>query len=275
MYADDTNISLSAKNAATLRQLINNELSNLNKWLQVNKLSLNISKTEYMIIGSRQRLSAMTDNQALEISIEGKEISRVNETKSLGVYIDETLSWKKHIDEISKKISSGIGALKRLRPFISQSTAVKIYKSLIEPHFDYCSGVWYGISNTLCDKLQKLQNRAARVVTKSNYDTSASSLLKLLKWDDLTTRRKKLLAVSMYKSLRGLFPSYLESMFVSCDTAYNLRDIENKLSLPKPRTDYLKRSFSYCGAALWNSLPPEIRGADSLPHFKQMINKHF
>ena len=151
-----------------------------------------------------------TDSLCYEIKTEdfkdGKKITRVAESKSLGVYIDETLSWKKHMKELSKKIASGIGALKRLMPFISKDTAVIIYKALIEPHFDYCSSVWYGISDTLSQKLQKLQNRAARVITKSTYDTSAKPLLNSLNWDDLATRRKKQLLISVFKSIHGLSP---------------------------------------------------------------------
>ena len=78
-------------------------------------------------------------------------------SKSLGLIIDENLSWKAHIHEISKKVSSGIGALRRVRPFVSMHTAIKIYKGLIEPHFDYCSAVWDGLSEQLSEKLQKLQ----------------------------------------------------------------------------------------------------------------------
>ena len=274
MYADDTNLTVSADNLADLKHKMNLELANINQWLRVNKLSLNITKTEYMVIGSRQRLRAITDGQSIELSIEGKEISRVKEAKSLGMVIDDSLSWNKHAEETCKKISCGIGMLKRLRPFINQSTAVDIYKSLIEPHFDYCSGVWYGTSKTMCDRLQKLQNRAARVITKSDIDKSATSLRKLLNWDDVDSRRKKQLAISMYKSIHGLCPSYIKDMFVSRSLVHDLRNMKHKLSLPKPRTDYLKKSFSYCGAEVWNSLPPEIRGAKSLSLFKKKINQH-
>ena len=104
-----------------------------------------------------------------------------------------------NIEEISKKISSAIGALKRIRPFISESTALQIYQALILPHFDYCSPVWDELSVTLSDKLQKLQNRAARVITRSSYDTSASILLNRLNWDNLSTRRKKLKVTLMFK----------------------------------------------------------------------------
>ena len=75
-----------------------------------------------------------------------------------------------------KKESSGIGALKRVRPFVSMHTAIKIYKGLIEPHFDYSIAVWGGLTQQLSEKLQKLQNRAIRVITKSRYDTNSRYL---------------------------------------------------------------------------------------------------
>ena len=101
-------------------------------------------------------------------------------------------------------------------------------------------------------KIQKLQNRAARVLTYSNYDADAGYLFELL---------------------YGLAPDYLCSKFKRRETAYNLRDSENKLNVPLPRTNYYKNSFSYSGATLWNSLPREIRQAESLGLFKRLIKE--
>ena len=170
-------------------------------------------------------------------------------------------------------MSSAIGALKCIRPFISESSALQIYQALILPHFDYCSSVWDELNVTLSDKLQKLQNRAARVITRSSYDTSTSSLLKRLHWDDLSTRRKKLKATLMFKTIKGLSPLYLQNLFSIRSTSYNLRDSEIKLDLPKPRTNYRKRSFGYSGALLWNSLPVNLRKTDSLGRFKREIDR--
>ena len=191
------------------------------------------------------------------------------------MYIDENLSWKAHITHISKKISSGIGALKRLRPFVSTDTAIKIYNSLIRPHFDYCSPVWDGMCGLLNDKLQKLQNRAARVILKCGYDTSSSVLLDRLGWDNISLSFKKQKAVMMHKVVNDLTPAYLNEMFTNTDTGYTLRNNENKLQLPKPRTDYLKRSFCYDGAAVWNKLPENIRTTSSLRVFRKKLKKHF
>ena len=105
------------------------------------------------------------------------EINRVESIKSLGVYIDNHLTWTKHIDEISKKIASAIGALKRIRPYMTTNTAVQVYQALIQPHFDYCFLVWDGLGETVSCKMQKLQNQMARVMMRANYDASAGILL--------------------------------------------------------------------------------------------------
>ena len=147
MYANDTSISIAASSLSELKLALNAELANLHEWLNVNKLSLNIAKTEFMLIGSRQRLATTIDH-SLTVQIKGHEIDGVPHTKSLGVYIDQNLSWSKHVNETAKIVtfSSGIGALKRLRPFICEDTAILLYRALIESYFDYCCPVWGGLS---------------------------------------------------------------------------------------------------------------------------------
>ena len=239
-----------------LKQALTPELSNLICWLKAHKLSLNVTKTELMIIGSRQRLSVQ--NEDVEIRIDDQIIKRVGHTKSLGVTIDAHLTWCRHVKEISKKVSSAIGALKRVRPFIPKETAIQIYNALILPNFDYCSTVWDYLSGYLSDKLQKLQNRAARIITKLPFDTNSDHLLSTRNWERLSIRRKKQKALMMCKTMNGLTPEYLQRLFAQSYSNYNLRNSEGKLALPKPRTNYLKHSFSYSGATLWNNLPDKM-----------------
>ena len=129
MFADDTSVSYAAKSMDELQSVINSELVNLHKWLNTNKLSLNIAKTEFMIIGSRQRISAMDDriyywNQRLW----GREswFSQI-----AGGNIDKHSNWSIHIEKISKKIVSAIGALKRIRLYVTTNTAIQVYRALI------------------------------------------------------------------------------------------------------------------------------------------------
>ena len=80
-------------------------------------------------------------------------------------------------------------------------------------------------------------------------------------------------AVMMYKTMNDLAPEYLQSLFSQRHSAYNLRNSEGRLTLSKPSTNYLKRSFSYSGAMLWNNLPKNFKNAATVKHFKRNIKK--
>ncbi len=111
MFADDTTVS--GKPLHDVEVAINHDLSNVNQWLCANKLSLNLVKTEYILIGSRHNINNILATP--KVFVGDIPIKRVRETKALGVYIDEFLSWEKHIDKIAKKVSSGIGAIRKLK----------------------------------------------------------------------------------------------------------------------------------------------------------------
>ena len=136
------------------------------------------------------------------------------------------------------KISSSIGALKHIRSHVPMTLLLTMYNSLIQPQFDYCSVVWEGLGINLTDKLQKLQNGAARIITHSPSNASSGPLLESLGWDRLSTRRSKLLAVEMFKVYNNLVPPCLLEKFTKSQNAYNLRGSSTKLSLPLPKTNF-------------------------------------
>ena len=108
------------------------------------------------------------------MEINGTQLNRVNFTKSLGVLIDENLTWSNHINAITKNISSGIGSIKRISHCVPPATLHTIHRGLVQSHFDYCSVVWGNCAKTLSDKLQILQNRAVRVLTNTCDDADAN-----------------------------------------------------------------------------------------------------
>lgn len=273
MYADDTHLTYSSGDTESIQSCLNSDLISISHWLTANKLTLNRSKTEFMLIGSSQRLNCL--NEPIVLQIDGQEIKQVSSCKSLGVVIDATLSWSDHVHTLSKKVASGIGAIKRIRYCVPPTTLSLIYNSLVQSYFDYCSVVWGNCGQTLVEKLQKLQNRAARVLTFSNHDSDADELLNHLNWVNLESQRQKTKAVMVYKSINGLAPEYLTSKFIMRNdvTSYCTRDSEGKLAIPFPRTNYFKNTFSYSGPVLWNGLPLETRKAESLNTFRKLITK--
>ena len=139
MFADDTNITVTANCFSDLENMVNNELESIEQWLIANKLSFNVIKTEYLLVCSNHKAAQLTF--PLRIRLGDDPIKRVKAAKSLGVYIDEHLSWSNHIDYIAKKISSGIAGLKQIRPFVPTEVLINIFKSLVLPYFDYCDVV--------------------------------------------------------------------------------------------------------------------------------------
>ena len=187
-----------------------------------------------------------------------------------------TSKWDDHIQIISKKVASGISAIKRVRNFVFHETLLTIYRALVQPHFNYCSAVWGNCNEGLSEKLQKLQNRAARIISFSNYHASLNELFQALNWRKLEQLRKVDLSILMYKTLYHETPEYLSSKFINRTdvTPYHSRNTVNKPTLPLPRTEHFKKSFSCVGAALWNSLPDHLRQASSLTSFKSKIRSH-
>ena len=129
------------------------------------------------------------------------------------------------INYLKLKIASGIGAIKRIRSFVPLSALYCVYNALIQSQFDYCNIVWGNCGKTSFDRLQKLQNRAARVLTFSRYDADANRLFRQINWKDLSSQFQIQKALMVCKSLNDLVPGHLSSKFVKrYDTCYSLRD---------------------------------------------------
>ena len=126
--------------------------------------------------------------------------------------IDDRLDWSGHIEKVTKKVASGIGAINRIRHLVPEATLQLIYQALIQPHFDYCNIVWGNCGITFRNKVQKLQNRAASVLTYSSYDVDAGHLFKLLRWKNLACQQQ-----FYFKELRwftGLCTGWLQTILV-------------------------------------------------------------
>jgi hypothetical protein len=272
LYADDTQIFASSDNYDELVELLNSDLKNISRWLSDNKLQHHTTKTKLMFIGSRYNIKNKIGDKL--VTFKNKPLKRYRSFKCLGVELDEHLSWEVHINAICKKVGAGIGVLKRTKPFVPNETLHIIYKALILPYFDYCSPLWDNCGIVLKEKLQRFQNRAARVLTGVSYDTNSSELLERLNWKNLENRFRFNKVVLVYNILNNGTAPCLREFFSARsnnDNDYHLRNYDTDLSLPKPKKEFLKRSFRYSGAVLWNSLSAEAKSAHSIYCFKRLI----
>ena len=271
LYADDTQIYASSDNYDELVNFLNSDLENISRWLSDNKLQHHATKTKLMFIGSPYNIRNKIGDKS--VTLRNTPLLRYRSFKCLGVAIDEHLSWEVHVNTICKKISAGIGVLKRTKPFVHNETLHTIYMALTQPYFDYCSPLWDNCGVLLKEKLQRFQNRAARVVTRAKFDVSSSELLELLNWKNLENRFKLNKLILMYNILNNGTAPCLRDFFSarSDNNNYNLRNYDTDLSIPKPKKEFLKRSFRYRGAVLWNSLSYEAKTAQSIYSFKGLI----
>ena len=155
LFADDTNLTVACETIEEVELAMNNDLARIKEWLLANKLSQNVAKTEFMLIGSDYKINNLVTQPI--IKIDQTKIKQVFISRVLGVDIDNKFKWTNHIDIVARRVSSGIGAIRRIRDFVDRDTLISVYNALIRPHFDYCSEVWDTLGNGLSNRLQKLQ----------------------------------------------------------------------------------------------------------------------
>ena len=211
LFADDTNLSCAGLDANEIETKLKRDLENVHSWLRCNKLTLNDSKTEFMVIGSRHHLTKFEDIPEISLAIRDNNIKRVTNKKSLGFIIDDQLKWGIHIDAQCKKISKNIALLRRAKSFVPLHILIKMYNALVSPHLTYCSTIWNDGSNTILNKLSKLQRRSARVITGQSYDVRSTQILESLKWMPIEDILKKREIIMTFKALTNRLPDYVQN----------------------------------------------------------------
>ena len=274
MYADDTCLCYQSSDINVLNEAINNDLKQLDTWLQGNKLSLNVAKTNSMLVSTKQKHNILKSrNEDLDLKIRNNELEIIHKTKYLGVQIDNSLNWKEHIKTVSTKVSRAIGFLKHAKTFLPKETLKTLYTAIVEPHLRYCCSVWGCAGSTELNQLQKLQNRAARIITNSSFDTPSRPLVDQLGWKTIEQLIASESKIMVFKSLHELAPQYLCDLFTrnSKCSSYVLRNSETDLRLPMKKSSNGQKCFSYRGAKVWNELPADTKQASSLNSFKKSI----
>ena len=192
LFADDTNIYLEAKSLHILENIINKELKKLYLWLNINRLALNVEKTNYIIFHPYNKPAKAQTT----IKINNKAIKETVYIKYFGILIDYTLSWKAHIHTISKKIPRSIGIMHKLKPYLPSKVMKDVYYSLVFSQIVYGIEVWGSAFKTEVDKILILQKRVLRLITYDNYPNNIGPLRPT---DPLFYNLKILMISDMYK----------------------------------------------------------------------------
>ena len=273
MYADDTTLSTTLNTTEDTNNItnINNALKEIDLWLKLNKLSLNIDKSQYMIFHSKQKRY-----EKPKIMIEETEIEQVETFNFLGLTIDQHLTWKPHTSKISSKISRAMGIINKLKHFLPLHVKKILYSSLVLPHLNYNLILWGHHS----ERIFKLQKRIVRVTTVSKYNAHTDPLFKqlgFLKLADMYELSKYKFYYKLCNNKLPLFSQSLELVRVSDTHNYFTRRNADYI-VPRVRHVFASSSLSHCIPKLINNAPNLITTkvyTHSMQGFSNYIKKLF
>ena len=257
MFADDTTLFTtlnSNEHYGIHNERLNNELEKISIWLKVNKLSLNVKKTKAMIFHMPQKKVQLPLLQIAESNIEC-----VDNFNFLGITINKHLNWTSHVDALASKISKTIGVLSSLKHILSINILRTIYNSLIVCYLNYGVLVW-GAQSNLNNKIVKLQKRAVRIITSSNYLAHSEPIFKklyLLKLDDIY--RIQLLKF-IYKLINKQLPDYFNQNLLLYNTQRHQHATRacTNVFIPRVNHEFAKRNIRFSIAKIFNNSPDII-----------------
>ena len=271
LFADDSNVFVVSKDPAILKERMINVIQKLCKWFNANKLTINMSKTAYTIFTPDGRIPGSLNS----ITINNIVLTRVGSVKYLGIHLDDNLNWDVHINEITKKLTKTIQALKIVSNFISTEHKRILYYAYIYSTIQYGIEVYSQGNKGGMKKIQIKQNRALKVLYKKDFLTPTLELhreAKVLLVNDIA---KLNILKFVYKQRHGETPDafrnyYIENMFIH---AHNTRQAKN-LHITTNKNKFGRKSLKYRGAVYWNETEGEIREAKSIKCFAKNIKNN-
>ena len=273
MYADDTQLYLSIEpsHISDLVTSVENCISDIKIWMLENKLQLNSDKTEAMIINPKKFLI-----HSDRLTVGEDTIYFSDSAKNLGVFLDSNLSMDTHITNLCKNIYFEIRRLRHMSSFVDTNSLKTLASSFVLSRLDYCNSLFTNMNKCQIEKLQKLQNFAAKTIMKKSFRDSATPCLMSLHWLPVKFRIKYKIAVLAYKCLNNLAPSYLSSLVELYSPIRTLRSsnsvlLKHKVGKFKTLGD---RSFSVSAPIIWNELPLALRQSSSLELFKRNLKTY-
>ena len=255
-YADDMQIYLSFESSSTVDKLsavscIEACISDINKWMLCNKLKLNNSKTEVLVIGARHR-----PHPQLDLLLVGDEhVVPTSSARNLGTVFDENMTLESHVTAICKSAFFRIRNIARIKRYLSQANIKTLIHAFVTCKLDHCNSLLIGLPCYLIKRLQMVQNCAARLVVGGRKYDPVTSVLCQLHWLPVEQRILYKILLLTYKALNGLAPLYLCDMLERYIPVRRLRSSDNYLlSIPWYNLkSYGGRAFSIVAPKLWNN----------------------
>jgi len=277
LYADDTQlyISFSSSDSVSNLNTLSSTLDSVYTWLSSNRLSVNPSKTEYLLLGNPQQRSKLVSSS---IFFRGNILTPSDKCRNLGVIFDSNLTFKNHISDVCRSSFYHIRQLRQIRASLDTNSSILLANALVSSKLDYCNSLFYNLPAKSLNRLQIVQNALARVVVPSvRRNHHITPTLRQLHWLPIPQRITFKIAFITFKTLHHKQPAYLAELLTPRhNTSHNTRssDSPNFLSVPKIYSEQGRRSFLYAAPTIWNSLPDSLRASVSVSSFLSGLKTH-
>ena len=270
LFADDTSIFFSNRDPKTIEKTMNQELSCVSNWLNANKLSLNVSKSSFILFHPPQKKVNQTTLQ-----IQNKTIPEKNHTKYLGVIMDKHLTWAEHINTIKIKLSKVLGILAKIRYSMPSMLLRTVYHAFFKPHIDYCINIWTCTTPSHLKPIKICMNKAVRIMTFSKPDEPANPLFKKLNLLNFENTVKLHIAKFMWEIENNNLPSCLTESLKLTPKSNSPRIIKNTDKyVPIHRTKYKSHFITTTGFLLWREMPHELKATKSKTLITSKLHKY-
>ena len=271
-YVDDSKlfISFPIKNVDVVARQLTEDLRGIAAWCCANSLLIDPDKTKLLLLGTRQMLNRVSDD--FSVILFGKQLYPATSAKDLGITTDASLTFDEHVTNIVSSCTGSLCQINRVKYLLDKQTMTTLINALVFNKLYYCSSVWANTSRKNLDKLQKIQNFAARILTGTNKYQHISPVLQDLNWLPVCLNVKLREGVMAFWCVKGFAPLYLSEKFVKrSDVHSNRTRNRDKLQIPKCKSTSGQRTFYYRAVTAWNSMPEDLRNCVSIGDFKKKL----
>ena len=248
-------------------------IASVQKWMLSHELKMNDDKTEFLVISSKSIARGIVSPM---LHIGDHQVVATSTARNIGVMMDSKASMEAHVLLVCKSSFVHIRNLSRIKKFLDSSSLERLVHAFTTTKLDYCNSLLCGAPSTLINKLQRIQNIVARLITGHGRCEHITPVLKSLHWLPVKQRITFKTLVLVYKAVNNLAPAYLKELLYPYVPCRGLRSSENNLLVvPFTRSSVVQQcAFSAAGPRLWNSLPLSLRSASCLSVFKSHLKTY-
>jgi hypothetical protein len=277
LFADDTQLFIAGKpnQLPKLIQKLEQDLQNVVTWMNENGMTLNVTKTQFIVLGNGHNLTKIGQ---IQINIDGTTITSQDTFKSLGLTVDSRLTWVDHINKLSRNLHLSARSLYPLRHLLTDNQFILVFNAGVISKCNYMSLLWGAANKTNCNVIDRRIRQAARVILGKRWCYPVrSDIHSCLKWffpHELHTFHLMCFTYRIIHSQSNC--PYFGDVFKFVEDVHGHETRNTKqLFVPNVRlNEYGKRSSSYSLSMKWNDLPKEIKYAPSLNNFKIKLKSH-